>query len=246
LLRTFSADLHIHTCLSPCASLDMSPRNIVRRAVEERLSIIAVTDHNSAENAPAVIGAAAGSGLFVIPGMEITTSEEVHLLGLFESIEDALRVQDAVYQYLMPGENDEKVFGMQVIANAQDEVLGFNKRMLAGATSLNLNASIALIHRHNGIAVLCHIDRPAYGIIGQLGFIPPDIAADSIEISRHMNIDDARAAYRDYLRFPIISSSDAHEIEDIGKAATTFLMQEINFHELRLAFSGSGGRSIIR
>lgn len=223
----------------------MTPKNIVRRAVEQHLSIIAVTDHNSAENVPAVIDASYGSGLLVLPGMEITTAEEVHILGLFESIEDAFCVQAAVYHHLMPGENDEKVFGIQVIANAEDEVLGFNKRMLIGATSLNLNAGIALIHRHNGIAILCHIDRPAYGIIGQLGFIPPDIAADGIEISRHMSISDAHAAYRDYHRFPIISSSDAHEIDDIGKAATTFLMHEVTFREMLLALAGSEGRRIV-
>ncbi|MBN2160162.1 MAG: PHP domain-containing protein [Spirochaetes bacterium] len=244
MLKTVSADLHIHTCLSPCASLDMTPRKIVGHAREAGLSIIAVTDHNSAENVPAVEGAAAGTGLYVIPGIEINTVEEVHVLGLFQSCRDALEMQNLVFGNLTPGENDENLFGLQVIANERDEVEGFNRRLLVGSTSLNVNRTVEWIHRYHGIAVFSHIDREVNSIIGQLGFIPGDIPIDGIEISRNLDSASARLRFSEYGRYPMITSSDSHELEDIGSARTMFTIEELNFSEIRMAFAGRDGRAI--
>ena len=165
-------DTHIHTCLSPCAELDMHPSAIVDAAVRAGLDAIAVCDHNSAENAAAVQRAGNAAGLAVIPGMEITSSEEVHILGLLPDIAAAMELQSKVYRSL-PGRNDENAFGMQVIANEFAEVLGFKEHLLSGATTLNLDRVVAAIHDVDGLAVASHVDREGFGIIGQLGFIPP-------------------------------------------------------------------------
>lgn len=245
MLRAVSADLHIHTCLSPCASLDMTPIKIVRQAIDTGLSIIAVTDHNSAENVAAVTAAAKGSGLYVIPGIEISTAEEVHILGLFGTCNDAFDIQKIVFEHLMPGENDEKLFGLQIIANEFDEVEGFNNRLLVGSTTLDVNRVADLIHRHSGIAIFSHIDREANSIMSQLGFIPRDITFDGIEISRNMSVIQARIRFSEYENHPFIRSSDSHELHDIGSATTAFVIEELNFSEIRMALSGSGGRAIL-
>jgi len=243
-LQIVSADLHIHTCLSPCADLGMTPIKIVRHAVAAGLSIIAITDHNSAENVTSVTAAARGTGLYVIPGIEITTSEEVHIVGLFESCRAALSVQDIVFDHLMQGENDEKLFGLQIIANEHDEVEGFDKRLLIGSSSLDVSRTIDCIHGNNGIAIFSHIDREANSIIGQLGFIPADAPIDGIEISRHTGMEQARVRFREYEQYPFIRSSDSHELRDIGTATTEFLIEELNLNEIRMALKGESGRKI--
>ena len=149
----FMVDTHIHTCLSPCAELDMHPSAIVDAAVRAGLDTIAVCDHNSAENAAAVQRAGKAAGLAVIPGMEITSAEEVHILGLLPDMAAALELQSKVYRAL-PGRNDENVFGMQVIANEFAEVLGFEEHLLSGATTLNLNSVVAAIHDVDGLAAI--------------------------------------------------------------------------------------------
>jgi len=179
MLREFKADLHIHTCLSPCGDLQMSPQKIVREAVKKGINLIAICDHNSSENSEALIKASEGKGVVVLPGIEVTTKEEVHIVALFDSVDDALKMQTLIYDNL-EGENDQDVFGMQVVANAEDEVLGFNKKLLIGATNLSVEMVVDSIHSFNGLAIAAHIDREGFGIIGQLGFIPPDLQLDAL------------------------------------------------------------------
>ena len=243
-MRIVSADLHIHTCLSPCATLDMTPRKIVEQAQKKNLEIIAITDHNSAENAGSVMAAAQDTELCVIPGIEVTTSEEAHIVGLFENPKDALSMQTLVYDHLQPGENDDALFGMQVIANAFDEVEGMNRRLLIGATNLGLSEVIDAIHKLNGLAVAAHIDRQAFSIISQLGFIPEGLDVDAVEISRRMTLTQARILFKEYEKFAFITSSDAHDIPEVGISPTNFLMAGPDMAELRLALKGEKGRKI--
>jgi PHP family Zn ribbon phosphoesterase len=240
----FIADLHIHTCLSPCAELSMTPREIVEKAASLGINIISICDHNSAENVAVTKDLALKKGIQVIAGMEINSSEEVHILGLFGDIADAFKMQEVIYENLQPGENDEDTFGMQVVVNEVDEVLGFNKRLLIGATSLSVNSVVDLIHSFNGLAVASHIDRDGYGIIGQLGFIPRELGFDALEISRRTSPDEARIKFSSYQYLPWISSSDAHRLEDVGKRTTSLFMQHSTFEELRLALKGAGGRKV--
>lgn len=240
----FIADLHIHTCLSPCADLSMTPRDIVEKAASLGINIIAVCDHNSAENVSVTRDLGREKGIYVVAGIEINSSEEVHLLGLFRDLDDAFKMQSVIYDNLQPGENDEDAFGMQVVVNEVNEVLGFNKRLLIGATSMSVNSVVDLIHGFNGLAVASHIDRDGYGIIARLGFIPPDLQLDALEISSRTKPDEARTKFRSYRYLPWISSSDAHCLDDIGRRTTSLFMNHSTFEELRLALRGEGGRKV--
>ena len=134
---------------------------------------------------------------------------------------------------------------MQVLVNKDDEVLGFNRRLLIGATALTVNEIVELIHRFNGLAIASHIDREGFGIIGQLGFIPPELKFDALEISRRTGIDEALARFAGYRHVTWVFSSDAHRLEDIGRKTTGFVMEHATFNELRMAISGISGRKTI-
>lgn len=179
----------------------------------------------------------------VLPGIEVASKEEVHICALFEDVDDALNMQSLIYDNL-EGENNEDAFGMQVVANAEDEVLGFNRKLLIGATSLSVEMVVDSIHFFNGLAIAAHIDRERFGIIGQLGFIPPNLRLDALEISPKMKMEEAQVRFSEYQKFPFLCSSDAHYLNDIGKGATTFLLADTTFEELRIALKGEGDRKI--
>ncbi|MBN1828686.1 MAG: PHP domain-containing protein [Deltaproteobacteria bacterium] len=244
MLREYVCDLHIHSCLSPCADLDMYPRSIVEKAIDREIDIIAICDHNASENLPFVIAVAECRPLVVIPGMELTTSEEVHVLGLFDNYEDLLELQRIVYDVL-PGRNDERVFGCQPIVNDRDEVEGFNDRLLLGATALSLRKAVEKIHSLRGLAIAAHIERESFGILGQLGFIPQGLPFDGYEIS--WRVDNVKDFYLlpGLETGPFLRSSDAHFINDIGRATTKMLLEEPTVAEISLALKGSEGRRIM-
>ncbi len=220
----------------------MSPYRIAERAAGVGLDMIAVCDHNSSENAPAVVKAGESARVAVIPGMEITSSEEVHIIGLFPTLSDATAAQEVVFNHL-PGHNDEEVFGTQVVANELDEVLYINNKLLIGATELSLNEVVDLIHRHSGLAIASHIDREGLSIIGKLGFIPDDLPLDALELS---SLASGREAVPgdDLGRWPIVRSSDAHCLDEIGSARTSFFFAETSFDELGMALRGESGRRV--
>lgn len=236
-MKRFVADLHVHSCLSPCAELDMTPARIVKRAVERSIDIVAVSDHNSAENVEAAVRAGKEKGILVIPAMEITSSEEAHVLAFFKDAAQALRMQEAVYESLTEGVNDERLWGVQVVVNEFDEVMGFNERLLIGATKIPLKALVDKIHSLGGLAVASHIDRESFSIVSQLGFIPDDIALDAIEVARRESLDA-------YPAYPKVLSSDAHRLDDIGRRSTTFFIKELSFEEVASAFRAAEGRTV--
>jgi len=243
MLRPFKADLHVHTCLSPCTELDMSPKGILTTAKKKEIDIIGICDHNSSENALAVMIAARKTNINVFPGMEVTSLEEVHVLALFDEIESALKLQEHIYENL-PGENDEDAFGMQVIVNEKEEVLGHNNKLLIGATTIPLEKIIKTIHSLNGIAIASHIDRESFSIIAQLGFIPDNLELDALEISPLITREEAKKRYSD--NYPITCSSDAHYPEDIGKAFTSFLLKDATLTEVKKALKNEDGRRLIQ
>lgn len=245
MLRCYLADLHVHTCLSPCADLTMSPRRIVKAALARNLDMIAICDHNSAENVRATTNAARDTNLTVLAGMEITSSEEAHVIGLFENADAAIVMQQLVYQNLAPGENKEKLFGEQIIANEFDEVEGYNRRLLIGATNLTVSDVVKEIHRLDGLAIASHVDREAYSIIGQLGFIPDDLGLDALEISPATRSAKAAQKIPEIRKFPMISSSDAHNLDEIGKVIARFMIEAPTIEELSKAFKDKEGRSVI-
>ncbi len=238
-MKLFKADLHIHSCLSPCADLDMTPRGIIEMSLQKGLDIIAVSDHNSAENVGAVIRAAQNRNLTVLPGLEVSSREEVHCLAFFNTLQQALDLQDIIYKALK-GTNRPDIFGDQVIANECDEVEGFNDRRLIGATELTLKEIVNQVHRLGGLSIASHIDRPSYSIISQLGFIPDDLHLDALEITdctkgRELPINE---------KFTLVSFSDAHTPDEIGRAATFFWLQKPCVNDIRLALKNESGRRV--
>ncbi len=221
----------------------MTPRAIVRRALTKGLDMIAICDHNSARNAAATMRAAQGSRLTVIPGLEITSSEEVHFVGLFPTPAKAEAVQDEVYSHLF-GENNEEVFGYQVVVDEHDQVEDLDERLLIAGTTLPAERVVDLIHRFDGLAIASHVDRGGFGIFSQLGFIPDTLKLDALEVSKRSDFQAARERYPQCRNYALITSSDAHALEDVGAVATTMRMAKPNFAELRKALAGLEGRAI--
>jgi PHP family Zn ribbon phosphoesterase len=222
----------------------MSPKKIIQRSQEVGLDLIALCDHNSAENAGATMREGNKQGVHVLPGMEICSKEEVHILALFDELKPALEMQAYVYANL-PGENKTEVFGFQVVANEQDEVIGENPRLLIGATRLSLHDIAKKTHVLGGINISCHVDRPAYGIINQLGFIPEDLNLDGLEVSYRIKLAEAAQTVPGIGNFSCVTASDAHYLNDIGKVSTVFQMAEPTLGEIRLALARKDGRRIL-
>ncbi|MDO9586268.1 MAG: PHP-associated domain-containing protein, partial [Syntrophales bacterium] len=187
---------------------------------------------------------AEGKPILVLPGMEVTSSEEVHLLALFDNADALSILQDVVYGHL-PGLNNEAVFGCQAIVNDRDEVEGFNERLLIGATVLPIQDIIDRIHSLGGLAIAAHIDRETFSILGQLGFIDEGMHFDALEVSCTMGIERARSRYPDLASYPMIASSDAHFIRDIGRGSTRIRLSEGTVAELKMAFQRREGRCIM-
>jgi predicted metal-dependent phosphoesterase TrpH len=237
-------DLHVHTCLSPCGDLSMLPRAIIRMAKEKNLDIIGICDHNSTANVMAVKKVGQKEGMAVIGGIEITSQEEVHIMALFDN-EDALaHIQEIVYEHL-PGTNDEDAFGEQVVVDEADEVVALNEKLLIGATTLMIDEVVSLIHQLGGVAIASHVDREAFSIIGQLGFIPEGLALDALEVSARSTISETRKKFPQVKNFPLVSFSDAHYPEDIGKRSTSFLIEKPSVMEIQKAIHGIEGRMVL-
>lgn len=206
-------DLHIHSCLSPCADNDMTPANICGMAYIKGLQAIAVTDHNSARNLPWVKEAADHYGLILLPGMEITTREEVHLLGYFRDVETAVEVGEFFSSHLPPMKNKPDFFGHQWIMNTDDEILEEEERLLIGATDLDLKECTEYIREHGGIAVPAHINRGSNGLLINLGMMPADPVFSTVETATHLPLDESAVEGKLQLH-----SSDAHRLGDIFEA----------------------------
>jgi PHP family Zn ribbon phosphoesterase len=238
------ADLHVHTALSPCADAEMTPPAIVAAALAEGLAMIAVCDHNSAGNVAAV-QEAAGARLAVLAGMEITTAEECHVVGLFPDAAAAAAAGAEVGATLGPIDDGyETFFGEQRLLDAGGTEIARETLALATATALDVDAVVALVHRHGGLAVAAHIDRSSFGVIGQLGFFPAGAGFDAVELSRHVPAGSEREAGFTVHGLPILHSSDAHYLADVGAVRTAVTCEGPSFDELALAVRGRDGRSI--
>ncbi len=237
-LKRFVADLHIHTCLSQCAELDMTPKRIIDNAIKKGLDIIAITDHNSAENAKIAIEIGCEKGILVLPAMEVTSQEEVHVLAMFDSIDKALNMQELVYNKLPSGTYLGRFHGYQLIVNERDEIIRFDNRPLFSATSLSIKEVVDNIHSLGGIAIASHIDREVFSIISHLGFIPYDLDFDALEISYNKKRHEAESLFNEYIGIPWITSSDAHHLKDVGRRTVSFFLKEPSFEEVLSALRG--------
>jgi PHP family Zn ribbon phosphoesterase len=242
-VKRFKADLHIHTALSPCADEAMTPPAIVREAVRKGLTMIAVCDHNTAGNAAAVQTAAVG-GLCVIAGMEITTTEDIHVLGLFPDAAAAGLAAATVMQGLPQTGPGAGGFGRQLLMDPQGNVIGEEPRLLIASSRLNLSQTIHLIQTGGGIAIAAHVNKPAFSVASQLGVFPPEAGFDAVELfprsSGIPNIDLHLPPHT-----PVLQSSDSHFLADIGSRFTILELCAPSFTELLLGIRGEGSRGCV-
>lgn len=240
-LERFKTDLHIHTCLSPCADSSMRPTAVIEEARRQGLDCIAICDHNATDNVEAAQQAGNEAGIVVLGGLEITSSEEAHILAIFDNSE-SLRTMHTTVQDQLPGANDPTHFGDQLIADADDNIVGSTDKLLIGATEMRLDKIVDAIHKLKGLAIASHVDRPSYSVISQLGFIPDNVDFDALELSFRA-VDGPLDAYAAY-GLPLITSSDAHFLTDIGKSPTTLSLAAMSFEEICMALKHIDGRTI--
>lgn len=245
-MKQFKADLHIHSLLSPCGSLEMSPVNIVESALKADLDIIAITDHNSTKQAALIKQIAAKKRLTVFCGAEINSSEEVHALALFETNEQLMQFQQYIDRHLIKVKNNPAYFGEQVVIDENEMIIEEVDELLINALDVDLLQIEKFVHQLGGIFIPAHIDRYYNGLFSQLGFIPEGFVADAYELSKNANIEDWMQNGKIPKGATIIRSSDAHHPEQIGQAFTTFEMNEPTFSELLLALQHSNGRRTLR
>lgn len=244
-MKEYRADLHIHTILSPCGDLNMSPANIIRVAVEKQLDIIGITDHNAVLQAPLIRDLAKKQGLTVLCGAEVTTREEIHCLAFFPTDEELFSFQQYLEKYLPHQPNDPDKFGYQVVVDEAENIVREFKYLLISGIDQSLEQVEAEVHRLNGLFIPAHVDRPRFSIISQLGFFPPDLRADAFEISRNTTRQAFMASNPGLKKWNSIQSSDAHFLNYIGTAFTTFLLESPNFVEIKMALKNENGRKIL-
>lgn len=239
----FVTDLHLHTVLSPCASREMLPTAIIKRALGLGLDLLAVTDHNCAENAQAMCEAGERVGIHVLPGMEVQTREEVHLVCLFDTVDQAWAWQEIVYSRLPDQKNDERFFGEQWIVDGQDRFVDDQERLLLVSAGIGVTEAVQQVTALGGLCIPAHVDRPAYSLIANLGFVPEDLDVVAVEISHRTTPAKALADFPQLAGYGFIASSDAHYLRDM-QARNTMKMVEPTINEVRQALAGQNGREM--
>jgi hypothetical protein len=220
-MNRYYYDLHIHSCLSPCGDNDMTPNNIAGVCALAGLQIAALTDHNSVKNCPAFYKAAKKQGIIPVAGMELTTAEEIHVVCLFERLEEAMAFGEEVDTYRIRIPNRVDIFGDQLILDGSDEVIGTEEHLLPNATTISLDEVPELVKRFDGVCFPAHIDRDANGIVAILGTVPTSPDFRCVEIHDAERIPEYKEKYglSDKL---FIVSSDSHYLTDIDQTNNFF------------------------
>ncbi|MGM0601858.1 MAG: PHP domain-containing protein [Bacillota bacterium] len=241
-MNEYKADLHLHSVLSPCGDLLMTAAAAVKRAKKLGIEIISLTDHNSAENAEIFQYYCEVNNIFFIPGMEVETKEEIHVLTFFPNLKILKKWQKIIYKSLPDIKNDEEFFGPQIVIDFNDRYIRKNEKLLAGAVNMTLSEVVEETRKLKGIAVPAHLDKKK-SIISQLGFIPDDLLLNTVEISGSTDPDKFRKEHNISEEINIIKNSDSHYLEDIA-SYITLVMQEKSFAEFEMALKSKNGRKI--
>ncbi len=205
-------DLHIHSCLSPCSSDDMTPNNIAGMSKLKGLDIISVCDHNHTGNLEAISKAASELGVLFLPGIEVETSEEVHLLCYFPSLESVITMQSILEENYVPIKIKENIFGTQWVMDSKDRPIKKIENLLTTATNLDLYSCVDIVRGLGGVPVPAHVDRQSFSIISNLGTIPEDLEFNTLELSRYIIKTEFLNKYPEYSQKQFITSSDAHDL----------------------------------
>lgn len=242
-MNSFRADLHVHTVLSPCGDLEMSPAAIVETAARRGIDILGITDHNSTKHGPLVSKLAQKKGIFVLCGAEVTTREEVHCLAFFENYEILDSFQQYLDSHLPDIKNDPRYFGYQVVLDEEEMIVEEEERLLISGLDQTLDQIEEEVHRLGGLFIPAHIDRPKYSLTSQLGFVPLGIKADALEVSRFTTPEKIVEQFPWIASYTFIRSSDAHHPDAIGSGITIFEMERRSFGEIRKALHRIDNRS---
>jgi PHP family Zn ribbon phosphoesterase len=242
-MKNFRADLHVHTVLSPCAEVEMIPPLIVQTALERHIDLIAITDHNASANVRAVQKAAAGTGLTVLPGMEVQSREDVHLLTLFENTDRLEAWQAQVDEALPDQPNRPDFFGEQFVVDETGEFVREEPRLLASSLRLSIDEIFERVPALGGIVIPAHVERMTYGLFPSLGLISDKWQVLALEISRHTTPEKAAAAFPALQKYPLIQSGDVHRLNEfIG--TTLFSLAAPTLLDIRMAFNHQEGRAV--
>nr|WP_321451688.1 PHP domain-containing protein [uncultured Carboxylicivirga sp.] len=243
-MKLFKADLHIHTVLSPCGSLEMSPKVVVQKALEKVLDIIGITDHNSTLQCKEVVKLANKNGLIVLCGAEVTTKEEVHCLTFFETFEKLENFQQYLSQHLPDISNDSEMFGHQVWVDEDENILGEENRLLISAINQSIDEVEAKVRSLDGLFIPAHVDRGRFSLYSQLGFMPFDLKPDAVGMTFRADLEQMMKNHPELKEVTILRSSDAHFPEAIGEHYTVLELEECTFQEVRMALHGINGRKV--
>jgi hypothetical protein len=239
--QTFRAELHLHTVLSPCAAIEMIPPLIIDTAEARGINLIAISDHNAIANIEAVMQAAQGSSVTVLPAIELQTREEIHSLCLFDSMEQIRGFFDRVLPSMPDIHNNVEYFGEQFEVDATGEFVRREDRLLISSCSLSLKEAWQLVAEYEGLLIPAHVNRSAFGLFPVLGFIPQDIDLEILEISHHITPQQALAQYPQLANYHLIQNGDAHFLDDI-LGLNEFIIKKPTVSEIRKAILDTDGR----
>jgi len=221
----------------------MIPPLIVRTALENQINLIAVTDHNHTANITAVQKAAIGTELVVLPGMEIQTREEVHVLCLFDTLEQARSFQVFVDQKLPAIANNADFFGEQFIVDETGDFLANEERLLINSVDASFEQVFAQVAEIGGLFIPAHINRKTFGLIANLGLVPTDVKVEALEISRHIKPADAIRLFPQIAGYPLVQSGDVHGLDEF-LGATELTLESPTIAEIRLALQNKDNRRL--
>lgn len=244
-MKTLLADFHIHTLLSPCAEIEMTPHHIVMRAAQYGVDAVAITDHNASANAAAAVEAAKNYGIKVFPGMEVECREEAHIVVLFDTLEQLAAWQKIVDANMSGLKNNAERFGAQFIVDDDDNFIAEEERMLLGPLKLPAAEVIQKVNAMGGMAIAAHVDRPSYSLLMQLGFLPSDMGLAAAEISsagiRELKEQKLKLALGG---LNYVTDSDAHMMDSfINGPKNLITVKSLTIAELKLALAAEEGRS---
>ena len=225
-MNKYYYDLHIHSCLSPCADNDMTPNNIAGMAAIKGLNILALTDHNSTKNCPAFFEACKRQGIIPIAGMELSTAEDIHLVCLFSELDDAMRFGEEIKSHLMPIKNRAEIFGDQLVLDGEDEIVGEEELLLISATDLPVDEAIVLAKQFGAHVHPAHIDRQSNGMVAILGDVPAEYGFHVFELRERENINELSATVEELCEDTVVVCSDAHHLWDISEAENFVLIDD--------------------
>lgn len=225
-MTAYYYDLHIHSCLSPCADDDMTPNNIAGMAAIKGLNVLALTDHNSAKNCPAFFEACKRQGIIPIAGMELSTEEDIHLVCLFEELDDAMRFDAVIEKHLMPIKNRAEIFGEQLILDGNDELIGNEQILLISPTDLSIDEAVRLAREYGAHVHPAHIDRETNGILAVLGDIPSEYGFKTFELREKENMSKLSGTVEELSEHNILVCSDAHQLWNISEAENFFMIDD--------------------